>query len=104
MYFMGNVRRGEEGRERVIEALLELFKVVKGKKGRFRLMGCAQEQGKGLLMECQERWDRNARREGIGREGGNRRPRVCGGGVEGDGSIVNSSCLEDSKKVDLEGE
>jgi hypothetical protein len=63
MYFMGNVGRGEEGRERVIEALLELFKGFKGKKGRVRLMGWANEQGKGLLMECQERRDRERRKE-----------------------------------------
>jgi hypothetical protein len=63
MYFMGNIARGEEGRERVIETLLELFKGFKGKKGRVRLIGRAKEQRKGLLMECQERRDRERRME-----------------------------------------
>ena len=63
MYFMENIARGEVGRERVIETLLELFKGFKGKKGRVRLIGSAKEQRKGLLMECQEKRDRERRME-----------------------------------------
>jgi hypothetical protein len=58
MDVMGNVRRGEEGRERVIEALLELFKMFRGKHGKIRIMGWAKEQGKTLLVECQKRRDK----------------------------------------------
>ena len=38
-----DVGRGDEGRERVIKALLDFFARFKGKKGKLRLMGWAKD-------------------------------------------------------------